>query len=101
MRQYYALLPDNLDVAWTKLGPAQQARNQNSESVYANYWDKFSDITVVGEPRQAGADEVQVTIQYVDDGVRYQENHTIGLIVGADGQLLINSDPGVPRTRIG
>ena len=98
VQQYYQLLPNNLDAAWTKLGPDLQQRN--GKAGYVAYWSRISDIVVIGQPQQIGTNTVEVTIQYNLNGERNQETHRLGMIV-VNGQPLIDTDPPVGYERVG
>jgi eukaryotic-like serine/threonine-protein kinase len=94
---YYSIIPGNLDLGWSKLGPALQAQGK---AVYENYWRPISDLTVVSGPTQTGPSTVEVTIEYTKGGVRYRETHQLGMIV-QNGQVLINTDPPVGYQIVG
>lgn len=95
--EYYRIIPGNLDLGWTKLGPGIQRIGKDE---YVRYWTPVSNLVVVGGPRQTGTDTVEVTFEYTKGGQRYRETHQLGMIV-VNGQPLINSDPGVPFTIVG
>ncbi|HVV12953.1 serine/threonine-protein kinase [Amycolatopsis sp.] len=88
---YYAIMPGQPDVGWTKLGPGLQAQGLAS---YKEWWSKVSSLRVTDGPRQTGADTVQVTIDYTYNGRQYHETHHLGMIT-RNGQTLINSDNGL------
>jgi hypothetical protein len=86
--KYFAALPDNLDSAWTALGPDLQSQGRES---FDKYWNEISDVVVVRGPRASGT-SVVVTVQLTDPGKgTYEETHRMGMIQ-ANGQWLINSD---------
>jgi hypothetical protein len=85
---YYGLLPDHPDQAWTRLGPALQNQGQDA---YDNFWHGVKNLRVVTPP-QAHGDTVTVTIAYRTQGHdRVQETHQLGMIV-SHGTPLINAD---------
>jgi serine/threonine protein kinase len=95
--EYYSIIPGNLDLGWTKLGPVLQ---QQGKATYEAYWRPISNLTVVSGPTQIGSSTVEVTIEYTKDGTRYRETHRLGMIE-QNGQFLINTDPGVGHEIVG
>jgi eukaryotic-like serine/threonine-protein kinase len=96
--EYYRIIPGNLDLGWTKLGPDMQARI--GRAGYQEYWSPISNLAVVSGPAQTGANTVEVTFEYNKGGHRYRETHQLGMVV-INGQPLIDTDPGVPNTQVG
>ena len=89
---YYGLLPDHPDQAWTRLGPALQSQGQDA---YDSFWHGVKNLRVVTPP-QAHGNTVTVTIAYRTGGHdRIQETHQLGMI-DSNGTPLINSDQVVP-----
>ena len=85
---YYGLLPDHPDQAWTRLGPALQSQGQDA---YDSFWHGVKNLRVVTPP-QARGNTVTVTIAYRTGGHdRIQETHQLGMI-DSNGTPLINSD---------
>ena len=77
--EYYALLPDDADTAWTMLGPGMQARGKEE---YEKFWHDGEDLTIVSAPRATG-DTVLVGIEFtVKDRGRFRESHELGVVVG-------------------
>ncbi|MFD2419488.1 serine/threonine-protein kinase [Amycolatopsis pigmentata] len=95
--EYYQIIPGNLDLGWTKLGPGIQRIGKEE---YVKYWSPISNLVVVSGPAQTGPDSVTVTFEYTKGGQRYRETHQLGMIV-TNGQPLINSDPPVGYTIVG
>jgi len=69
---YYALLPDDTDTAWTMLGPGMHARGKEE---YEKFWHD------------------------VEDRGRFRESHELGMVV-RDGRVLIDSDRVVSSVQI-
>ncbi|MEV5301182.1 hypothetical protein [Amycolatopsis methanolica] len=89
MSEYYALLPDRPDSAWTRLSPTLQAQDQN---VYRAYWPGISTLAITGPPTAAGERTVTVSIALATtDGRVITETHRLGL-VPAQPSPLIDSD---------
>ena len=90
VRDYYALLPDNTDEAWTRLTSQFQNGRAGGRGTYENYWDSIARVSVsnvVGIPPNT----VVATVNYVyKDGRRISERTTFGL-VSEEGTLKINS----------
>ncbi len=87
VRDYYALLPDRLDEAWTYLGPGvmEQARGRNG---YANFWGQFRDVSA--EDVRADGNTVTLTIVYTrPDGSTETEPYLLEMGTAEDGSILI------------
>ncbi|HJQ47305.1 MAG TPA: serine/threonine-protein kinase [Amycolatopsis sp.] len=95
--EYYALMPGQTDLGWTKLGPGLQAQGKAS---YQAFWGTISALSVTGAPHLIGHDTVEVTIEFTTNGKRYRETHHLGMIT-TNGQMLINSDKPVSSAVIG
>jgi serine/threonine protein kinase len=90
IRDYYGLLPDNTDAAWTRLTESFQNGRAGGRQSYDAYWASMRRVSVsnvVGSPPGT----VQATVNYVyRDGRSVSERTTFGL-VSEDGILKINS----------
>ncbi|WP_407642656.1 serine/threonine-protein kinase [Actinokineospora alba] len=87
--EYYALLPEHTDQAWTRLGPTLRAAGQEQ---YEKAWKDVKDLTIFSAPRATGADTVTVGLEYTQESRgRLREVHRLVLIV-RDGVLLIDAD---------
>lgn len=85
---YYALLPDHIDQAWTRLGPALQSQGRDD---YENFWGDVDAVRVVTQPRASG-DTVTVTVEYTTQSSgQVLETHRLGMVV-SNGTPLINTD---------
>lgn len=85
---YYALLPDNTDQAWTRLGPALQSEGRDN---YEKFWSAIKDLRVVTPPRASG-NTVTVSIEYkTESRGQILETHRLGMLI-SHGTPLINSD---------
>ena len=87
VRDYYALLPDRLDEAWTYLGPAvmEQARGRGG---YENFWGQFRDVAA--ENVVAEGNTVTLTIVYTrPDGSTSTEPYLLEMGTAGDGRILI------------
>ncbi|MDQ0376012.1 serine/threonine-protein kinase [Amycolatopsis thermophila] len=93
--EYYALLPDRPDNAWTHLGPRMQAQGQDA---YRAYWSGITALTVTAAPEVVADNTVTVTIAYtLADGRVVTEPHRLGLIHAAPAPL-IDSDTVLSST---
>jgi len=90
VKNYYSAIPDDLDKAWSLLGPNLQAVGKDS---FANYWKQVDDVQVDGEPKVIGS-KVLVVVQLEKDGRKGKERHFLSM-VAKDGKALINSDTKV------
>ncbi|GAB3577580.1 hypothetical protein GCM10027445_43390 [Amycolatopsis endophytica] len=87
--EYYALLPDRPDNAWTHLGPRMQAQGLDA---YRTRWSGITALTVAAAPAAVGDNTVTVGISYTfADGRVVTEPHQLGLIPSAPSPL-IDSD---------
>ena len=90
VRDYYSLLPENTDAAWSRLTQSFQNGRAGGRSTFNAYWGSIERVSVsnaVGDPPGT----VVATINYVyKDGRRVSERTTFGL-VSEEGILKINS----------
>jgi serine/threonine protein kinase len=90
VRDYYALLPDNTDAAWTRLTSQFQNGRAGGRATYDSYWASIRRISVskvTGNPPGT----VVATVNYdYKDGRSVSERTTFGL-VSEDGILKIDS----------
>ncbi|MEO6503018.1 MAG: serine/threonine-protein kinase [Jatrophihabitantaceae bacterium] len=90
VREYYGLLPNNTDQAWTRLTQQFQNGRAGGRQTYENYWNQIQRVSVsnvVGVPPGT----VQATVTYVyNDNREISERTTFGL-VSEGGTLKINS----------
>jgi len=87
---YYALMPGNLDQAWTRLTPKFQASPAGGRSGYESFWSKIRTV-VASDVAQAGDDTAEVTLLYTyNDGHRVKERHRYTL-VNQNGVWLIDA----------
>jgi len=87
VRDYYGLLPDRLDEAWTYLGPAvmEQAGGFGG---YENFWGQFRDVAV--ENVRADGNTVTLTIVYTrPDGSTLTEPYLLEMGTADNGRILI------------
>jgi serine/threonine protein kinase len=85
---YYALLPDDTEQAWARLGPDLRAQGRQR---YEEFWRDVKDLKVITPPEASG-DTVVVEIEYTTESRgRVRETHRLGMLVD-DGVPLINSD---------
>lgn len=87
--EYYALLPERTDQAWTRLGPTLRAAGQEQ---YEKVWKDVKDLTITSPPRATGADTVTVGLEYTrESSGRLREVHRL-VLISRDGVLLIDAD---------
>jgi len=96
VREYYTtIVPGNLDLGWSRLGPDLQG--QNGKASYVSWWSAFSNLHIVSGPTLVTQNTVDVTLDFDRKGTHYRETHQLGMIV-RDGQPLINTDTLIPAT---
>jgi serine/threonine protein kinase len=94
--EYYSLLPQETDEAWTRLGPGLQAQDKQQ---YERFWRGVKDLEVIAQPSATG-DSVRVSLEFnLANRERFQEVHQLGMVV-RDGSPLINSDQVLASQRI-
>ncbi|WP_367129317.1 serine/threonine-protein kinase [Saccharothrix sp. HUAS TT1] len=94
---YYALLPDDTDRAWTRFGPGLQAQGRKQ---YDEFWERVKELRVSTPPQATGPDAVTVGIEYeAEERGRVRETHRLRLIT-RDGALLIDSDELLSSQRL-
>ncbi len=90
VRDYYSLLPDNTDQAWTRLTESFQNGRAGGRQSYDQYWASISRVSVSNVSGSAPG-TVRATVNYVyKDGRRVSDRNTFGL-VSDGGTLKINS----------
>ncbi len=91
---YYALLPGNPQAAWESTGPTLRAAE--SFPNYVAFWNRFDDVRLGPVSVSAGSLVARAPVTFVENGAALPvEQHTITLVRGPDGRLLIDSDvPG-------
>ncbi|TDV55378.1 serine/threonine-protein kinase [Actinophytocola oryzae] len=87
---YYALMPGDLDTAWTRLSAKFQVSPARSRSYYQQFWGEIASVQV-SEVSQVGANAVEVTVLYdYKDGHRIRERHHYTL-VNQNGTWLLDT----------
>lgn len=94
---YYALLPQHPDNAWTHLGPRLHRQDR---SEYDGYWSQVSRLSVTDSPHASGADTVQVGVElHMRDGATLRQSHRLRLVT-TDGRPLIDADTMLQNERV-
>ncbi|WP_425565158.1 protein kinase domain-containing protein [Saccharopolyspora taberi] len=90
VKDYYSLVPNNLDRAWSMLGPSLQAQGKDS---YERFWKRIDKVDIVFGPQFTGGDKVVAVLRFTTkDGSTSTERHVLGMVMNASGQPLINTD---------
>jgi hypothetical protein len=94
---YFALLPERLDEAWTRLSPAMQAQGREH---YEKAWKDVKDLVITNAPQAINADTVTIGVEYiVESRGRLRETRQLRLIT--DGaKVLIDSDQVLTSERV-
>jgi hypothetical protein len=87
---YYALLPQDPQTAYNLTGPTLRAAENRGN--YISFWHRFSSVTLGPVSATDGSLTATAQVTYVENGQPQPEQHTIRLIRGDDGRLLIDSD---------
>ncbi len=87
VRDYYALLPDQLDAAYSYLGPAVREQAGGRDG-YEAFWSQFSDVGARNV--QADGSTVSLTIVYTrPDGTTFTEPYLLEMGTADDGRIII------------
>jgi hypothetical protein len=96
---YYALMPGNLDQAWTRLTPKFQAHPAGGRSGYEEWWSTVSTVACT-QVTLTGSNTVEATILYTfTSGERRRELHRYTL-VNQNGVWLIDAVTVVSSTPV-
>jgi serine/threonine protein kinase len=91
VRDYHDLLPDDPEEAWQLTGPT--LRSTVSEDDYVAFWSQFDEVKLSGVQVDDGSLTATGQLEYrYADGRREREQHRFTLVVGDDGELLLDSD---------
>ncbi|GAB2843629.1 serine/threonine-protein kinase [Lentzea nigeriaca] len=94
---YYALLPDRTDEAWTRLSPAMQAQGRDQ---YEKAWKGVKTLVVTAAPQATNADTVTIGVEYTTESSgRLRETRQLHLITDG-GKVLIDSDQVLKSERV-
>lgn len=95
--EYYRLLPEEPERAWSRLGPRLRAEGKGE---YLAFWDDVATVELISQPRATGARTVHVGVELtLDDGTRVREFHQFGVLVRGD-RLLLDADTMLHTERI-
>ncbi len=86
---YYAIMPGNPDVGWTRLSPKFQQSPANGRDYYNSYWSGIESVRASQASGQGSTVEVTLDISFKDGRVAH-ERHRYGL-VNQDGRWLIDT----------
>jgi serine/threonine protein kinase len=87
---YYALIPENLAVAWQRLTANYQQNHAGGFTGYQNFWNSVQRVTVFDVSAMQGG-TVDATIDYFFKDGRVIEEHTSYGLLAEDGLWKINS----------
>ena len=86
---YYAIMPGNPDVGWTRLSPRFQQSPANGRDYYDSYWSRINSVRASEASGQGSTVEVTLDISF-EDGRIAHERHRYGL-VNQNGRWLIDT----------
>jgi serine/threonine protein kinase len=94
LRDYHQLVTSDPEAAWALTGPT--LRNSISEQGYVDFWSQFTEVKLSGVKVQNGSLTATGQLEFrFRDGSRQREEHQFTLVVGDDGQLLMDRDVAV------
>ncbi len=89
MRDYYALLPGDLDAGWARLTPRYQSTTARNRATYGSFWGAVDAVSVSDVTASApGSATATVTYEYGDGRVFVER--TSYRLVRQDGRLKID-----------
>ncbi|MGW0522456.1 serine/threonine-protein kinase [Crossiella sp. NPDC003009] len=88
-KRYYALLPDQPEQAYQRLGQAMQQKTPFAS--YKKFWEGFKDVEV-GEVAAQGKDKVRIKLTYVKKKEGEEDQSEVRLLT-----LSPNPDTGTPQ----
>ncbi len=95
VRDYYGIVPGNPAAGWARLGPDQQ-RSSGGYSAYQGFWSTISSVQV-SSATAVDDDTVRASLLFFPQGRSpVRETHELGMVQGATGVWLINSDRVLP-----
>lgn len=95
--EYYELLPDRVDEAWSRLGPSMRAMGREQ---YEKTWKDVKDLTISTAPRTVGPNTVTIGLEYTAESRgRLRETHEL-VLIARDGVLLIDADRVLSSERV-
>lgn len=87
VESYYALLPENIDAAWTRLSAQAQAQSGN-RSGYERFWSGIRDVRFENG-RDLGGGVVQGTVVFVrNDGTQTREPYRFVITGEGDNRVI-------------
>jgi eukaryotic-like serine/threonine-protein kinase len=76
---YYAIMPGNPDVGWTRLTPKFQQSPANGHDNYTSYWSGINSVHASQASGQDTTVEVTLDISFKDGRIAH-ERHLYGLV---------------------
>jgi serine/threonine protein kinase len=94
LREYHQLVTSDPEAAWARTGPS--LRSTISEQGYVSFWSQFSQVKLIDVQATDGSLTATGELEFdYRNGTKEREQHRFTLVVGDDGQLLIDRDIAV------
>ncbi|HEX2073268.1 MAG TPA: serine/threonine-protein kinase [Geodermatophilus sp.] len=94
LREYHDLLPGNAEAAYERTGPT--LREVIGPADYRAFWEQFREVTISEIDAEEGTGVATAELEFRwPDGSRQRELHRFTLVVGDDGDLLVDVDQTV------
>jgi len=94
LREYHQLVTSDPEAAWVRTGPS--LRSTISEQGYVSFWSQFSQVKLIDVQATDGSLTATGELEFdYRNGTKEREQHLFTLVVGDDGQLLIDRDIAV------
>ncbi len=92
VRDYYGIVPDDLDTGWSMLSPRMQS--EVGRGSYDGFWGTIASVQPSRLSASSGGNTVDVTLRFTrKDGSVSVERHRIDLVDGAGGHLIDDDQP--------
>ncbi len=98
LRDYYALVPDDLDAGWERLTDRYRRTTAGSRGSYAEFWGAFERVSV-SDVAATAPDRVTATLRYEAKDGRVDVERTTFRLVRDDGVLKIDGSEVLSSTR--
>jgi hypothetical protein len=91
VREYYALLPDQPERAWSMLGDAARTESNGYQS-YVNFYNSLDSVGFAEAPVAVDGQTVRATLRFVPkNGGASVEHYRFIVVPGPDGKLVMSS----------
>jgi eukaryotic-like serine/threonine-protein kinase len=90
VRDYYGLLPGQVDAAWARMTPAAQEKSGGVDT-YRGFWATISSVQVVSAVASGTEPQVATALQFTTTDSRVTNENYVIMLLDQNGQLMIDS----------